>query len=104
MMYRSVLQEIIISECSVLEPVGELPNSVSCHINNDCNELKCCMDAYFIQRTISFELRIDSCFMTLHIGIENFNHTIPLLEETFGIQQTVSLAGIVTVRFVYLLL
>ncbi|XP_060567959.1 uncharacterized protein LOC132726631 [Ruditapes philippinarum] len=86
------------SECSVLEPVGELPNSVSCHINNDCNELKCCMDAYFIQRTISFELRIDSCFMTLHIGIENFNHTIPLLEETFGIQQTVTLAGIATVR------
>ncbi|XP_053401104.1 uncharacterized protein LOC128557592 [Mercenaria mercenaria] len=87
------------SRCAVSEPAEQLPDTVSCFINDDCSEVHYCMDAYLIKRTLSVDLKIDPCLMNMHIAIENFHHTIALTADTFGLQQIITLAGIVTIRF-----
>jgi hypothetical protein len=77
-----------------------MENKMTCVYDGSCTAMTCCLNAEFIQRTISFGFKIDICAKKLHIYIESMQYDYEFTDDMYGREHTISLKGIIELKYV----
>ena len=70
--------------CSIDVAMSNLPDSVSCVIEDFCTGITCCAEIAFLKRGISAYAWLDYCSGRLVVGVENYKKNISLASYKFG--------------------
>ncbi|XP_060596419.1 uncharacterized protein LOC132750447 [Ruditapes philippinarum] len=85
-------------KCSTIQvPVG-MENKMTCVYDESCTSMTCCLNAEFIQRTISFGFKINTCAKKLNIYIESLQYDYEFTDDMYGREHTISLKGIIDLK------
>ncbi|KAL3873935.1 hypothetical protein ACJMK2_037012, partial [Sinanodonta woodiana] len=87
------------TECPLLTSLPHLPDTVSCHITDQCLNLTCCIDVPVIGWSFNLALEIDLCSYRLIAQIEKMTRHMMLINYTWGQVETVSLYGPVKLEY-----
>ncbi|XP_076086913.1 uncharacterized protein LOC143057490 [Mytilus galloprovincialis] len=87
------------SECATNVTLPDLPDSITCHLDNTCTGFSCCADIEFIDRNVNIFLTIDPCNYKLNIGIEKYQFEFFLMDFEFGIEKQFHIGKVIEVRF-----
>ncbi|VDI08519.1 Hypothetical predicted protein [Mytilus galloprovincialis] len=87
------------SECATNVTLPDLPDSITCHLDNTCTGFSCCADIEFIDRNVNIFLTIDPCNYKLNIGIEKYQFEFFLMDFEFGIEKKFHIGKVIEVRY-----
>ncbi|VDI03913.1 Hypothetical predicted protein, partial [Mytilus galloprovincialis] len=87
------------SECTSEVNLPNLPDSLSCYLDDTCTGLSCCAHIGFINRNINFFLTIDPCSYTFKIGIEKYQYEFFLTDFEFGIQKQFHIGQVIGISY-----
>lgn len=88
-------------DCPANLQMGTLPSFVSCHIQDYCTGIQCCVDVELIGKSLTIYAFLNACDYKLEIGIEKFNLNVTLLDYKWGKIEEFSLFGVLRIRSDY---
>ncbi|VDI33335.1 Hypothetical predicted protein, partial [Mytilus galloprovincialis] len=97
--YKTVSSNGWNSECTSEVNLPDLPDSISCYLDDTCTGVSCCAHIGFINRNINFFLTIDPCSYTFKIGIEKFQYEFFLMDFEFGIQKQFHIGQVIEISY-----
>ncbi|KAL5015120.1 hypothetical protein ScPMuIL_009390 [Solemya velum] len=76
-----------------------LPSTVTCHLQDSCTAIDCCMQPPLIGRSFKAELSLDTCDYELVVRIENREVQFPLFEFPWGEERSMQLNGFLVFNY-----
>ena len=74
----------------------QLPDPLSCYIEDDYPGVSCCADIGFLRRGFSAYVWLDSCNGRLIAGVDNFKRNISLSSYQFGMYLSLAINPLYT--------
>jgi len=88
-----------VTDCPLNVDTPALPSSLSCHLEDYCTGVQCCLDVNTIGKSFTTYVFLNACEFKLEIGIEKFSLNISLLTYPWGKMEEFSLFGVLRVRY-----
>jgi len=76
---------MLFSECySSSVELPQLPNTVSCHLDEDCTTVQCCVEVAALNRSLTVSTTIDTCNLEIKASIERLEQSVNFNDYKFG--------------------
>jgi hypothetical protein len=86
-----------VSGCSAFTPTMSLGDDISCHLNDTCTGVVCCLNSTRLDRTFNIHFELDPCMNNLKIGIEKYQFDFSLFEFEYETEKIFHLDRVVQI-------
>ncbi|KAK3609657.1 hypothetical protein CHS0354_035942 [Potamilus streckersoni] len=86
-------------ECGNVIPVNSLPEQLVCNIPDYCTGISCCLSIPRIGRSVKTYLSINTCDLTLTVGIDRLRFTVNLFDYTWDTDDHLYMRGVIRVDY-----